>query len=182
MIELPLPRDSAMSAVCAALRAQRGFESAMRLSSSAVQHTSWAAARCYAGTPRATPGQAGQDVIIVGAGHNGLVASILLAMQGLRVRVIEAKDAVGGACKTEYPFKKAPGLGQSTGAYLLGKHLPAHSGGRTCGVCTFRCKLHPHFHACMPQMVARIPWAPLPTHTSRPGSFWYASPFPVGRP
>ncbi len=27
----------------------------------------------------------------------------------------EAKDTVGGACKTEYPFSNAPGLGTSTG-------------------------------------------------------------------
>ncbi len=32
-----------------------------------------------------------------------------------QVEVHEAKDTVGGACKTEYPFKKAPGLGTSTG-------------------------------------------------------------------
>lgn len=31
---------------------------------------------------------------------------------------------VGGAVKTEYPFRKVPGLGQSTGAYLLGVMPP----------------------------------------------------------
>ena len=31
---------------------------------------------------------------------------------------------VGGACRTEYPFAKAPGLGHSTGAYLLGVMPP----------------------------------------------------------
>jgi hypothetical protein len=55
------------------------------------------------------------DVLIVGAGHNGLVAATLLARQGLQVRVVEEKDMVGGAVRTEYPFSKAPGLGQSTG-------------------------------------------------------------------
>jgi hypothetical protein len=33
----------------------------------------------------------------------------------LQVEVHEAKDTVGGACKTEYPFSNAPGLGTSTG-------------------------------------------------------------------
>lgn len=64
-------------------------------------------------------GSAGEqqaDVIVVGAGHNGLVAATLLARQGLRVEVYEDKEMVGGACKTEYPFAKAPGLPQSTGA------------------------------------------------------------------
>ncbi|MEM9727847.1 MAG: NAD(P)/FAD-dependent oxidoreductase [Myxococcota bacterium] len=64
------------------------------------------------------------DVVIVGAGHNGLVAATLLAKRGLRVEVLEAASQVGGACKTEYPFSKAPGVGQSTGAYLLGLMPP----------------------------------------------------------
>ncbi len=64
------------------------------------------------------------DVIIVGAGHNGLVAAIFLARHGLKVTVSEEKAAVGGAAKTEYPFPKAPNLGTSTGAYLLGVMQP----------------------------------------------------------
>src|SRR5437763_10181912 len=64
------------------------------------------------------------DVAIVGAGHNGLVAAILLARHGLKVTVLEEKSAVGGAAKTEYPFAKAPKLGTSTGAYLLGIMQP----------------------------------------------------------
>ncbi len=63
-------------------------------------------------------------VVIVGAGHNGLVAAVLLARQGLRVTVVEEKATVGGACKTERPFAKAPGLSASTGAYLLGLMPP----------------------------------------------------------
>jgi phytoene dehydrogenase-like protein len=64
------------------------------------------------------------DVVIVGAGHNGLVAAVLLARAGLDVLVLEEKAMVGGAAKTEYPFKKAPGLGISSGAYLLGLMPP----------------------------------------------------------
>ncbi len=64
------------------------------------------------------------DVLVVGAGHNGLVAATLLARAGLRVRVVESASIVGGACRTEYPFSKAPGVGQSTGAYLLGLMPP----------------------------------------------------------
>jgi phytoene dehydrogenase-like protein len=64
------------------------------------------------------------DIAIVGAGHNGLVAAILLARRGLKVTVLEEKAAVGGAAKTEYPFAKAPKLGTSTGAYLLGVMQP----------------------------------------------------------
>jgi len=64
------------------------------------------------------------DVIVVGAGHNGLISAIMLARQGLNVTVLEEKEIVGGAAKTEYPFAKAPGLGTSTASYLLGVMPP----------------------------------------------------------
>ena len=64
------------------------------------------------------------DVIIVGAGHNGLVSAILLARAGLDVLVLEAADVIGGATRTERPFAKVPGLSHSTGSYLLGLMPP----------------------------------------------------------
>jgi len=62
--------------------------------------------------------------IIIGAGHNGLVAATLLARKGLEVTVIEEKDRIGGATKTECPFFKVPNLQHSTGSYLLGLMPP----------------------------------------------------------
>ena len=64
------------------------------------------------------------DVIIVGAGHNGLVAAAILAKSGLKVTVVEERAMIGGATKTEYPFPKAPQLGTSTASYLLGVMPP----------------------------------------------------------
>ena len=64
------------------------------------------------------------DVVVIGAGHNGLVAALVLARRGLDVLVLEEKEVVGGAARTERPFSRAPGLGTSTGAYLLGLMPP----------------------------------------------------------
>ena len=41
------------------------------------------------------------DVVIIGAGHNGLTCAAYLAMAGLRVKVVERRKVVGGAAVTE---------------------------------------------------------------------------------
>ena len=64
------------------------------------------------------------DAIVIGGGHNGLAAAVTLAKAGVSVCVLELADVVGGAARTEHPFKKAPRLGVSTGAYLLGLAQP----------------------------------------------------------
>ena len=57
------------------------------------------------------------DVIVVGAGHNGLACAAYLAKAGLQVLVIESRRRVGGACTIEEPF---PGVHMSPCAYLAG--------------------------------------------------------------
>lgn len=56
------------------------------------------------------------DVIIIGAGHNGLVASFYLARAGLKVLVLEARAILGGCCVTE---ELIPGFRFSTCANLI---------------------------------------------------------------
>src|SRR5581483_11524483 len=56
------------------------------------------------------------DTIIIGAGHNGLVAAGYLARAGKKVLVLESRDRVGGACTLEEPF---PGFTMSPCAYVV---------------------------------------------------------------
>ena len=56
------------------------------------------------------------DVIIVGAGHNGLVCACYLARAGLKVKVLERRPVVGGAAVTE---EFHPGFRNSVAAYTV---------------------------------------------------------------
>jgi phytoene dehydrogenase-like protein len=57
------------------------------------------------------------DALVIGAGHNGLVAAGYLARNGLSTLVLERSDRVGGACITR---ELIPGFKLSTGAQVLG--------------------------------------------------------------
>ena len=67
------------------------------------------------------PTAAPLDAVIVGAGHNGLVAAAYLARAGRSVTLLERREIVGGACVTE---ELAPGIRTSSGAYSLSLLLP----------------------------------------------------------
>ena len=69
-------------------------------------------------TPQATTRW---DVIVVGAGHNGLTAGALLARAGLATLVVERRDVVGGCCVTE---EIAPGCRASTTSYIASMLRP----------------------------------------------------------
>jgi phytoene dehydrogenase-like protein len=56
-------------------------------------------------------------VVIVGGGHNGLVAACYLTKAGRRVLVLEAADKLGGGSRTD---ETIPG-------YLFNTHSAAHT-------------------------------------------------------
>src|SRR5690606_30638338 len=56
------------------------------------------------------------DALIIGAGHNGLVCAFYLAKAGQKVRIVEARDVVGGAAVTE---EFAPGFRNSVASYTV---------------------------------------------------------------
>jgi len=56
------------------------------------------------------------DVLVIGAGHNGLTCACYLARAGLSVTVLERRDVVGGAAVTE---EFHPGFRNSLAAYTV---------------------------------------------------------------
>lgn len=56
------------------------------------------------------------DALIIGGGHNGLVCAYYLAKAGLQIRIVEARDIIGGAAVTE---EFHPDFRNSTASYTV---------------------------------------------------------------
>src|SRR5580700_9803914 len=59
------------------------------------------------------------DAIVVGGGHNGLVAAAYLARSGARTLVLEARGKTGGAATTEAPWPDAPQFRVTRLSYVM---------------------------------------------------------------
>jgi phytoene dehydrogenase-like protein len=59
------------------------------------------------------------DAIVVGGGHNGLVAAAYLARSGARTVVLEGRGRLGGAATTEQPWPDAPHLSVTRLSYVM---------------------------------------------------------------
>ena len=63
------------------------------------------------------PRRAHRDAIVIGGGHNGLVAAAYLARSGLDTLVCERRDVTGGAAVSEHPF--GPGYTVTSLSYVV---------------------------------------------------------------
>jgi phytoene dehydrogenase-like protein len=59
------------------------------------------------------------DAIVVGGGHNGLVAAAYLARAGARTLVLESRATTGGAATTEEPWPEHPGVRVTRLSYVM---------------------------------------------------------------
>ena len=59
------------------------------------------------------------DAIVIGGGHNGLVAAAYLARRGARTVVLEARHKTGGAADTSQPWPDAPEFRVNTLSYTM---------------------------------------------------------------
>jgi phytoene dehydrogenase-like protein len=59
------------------------------------------------------------DAIVVGGGHNGMVAAAYLAKAGARTVVLESRHKTGGAATTESPWPDAPELKVTRLSYVM---------------------------------------------------------------
>ena len=59
------------------------------------------------------------DAIVVGGGHNGLVAGAYLARAGMRTVVLESRHKTGGAATTDSPWPEAPEFKVTRLSYVM---------------------------------------------------------------
>ena len=59
------------------------------------------------------------DALVVGGGHNGLVAAAYLARAGARTLVLESRPTTGGAATTEAPWPEHPDVRVTRLSYVM---------------------------------------------------------------
>src|SRR5580704_9312844 len=103
------------AASAAKAAAGKAVQGAQALRSAGVR----GAARAKGGRGAGASGPTDYDAIIVGGGHNGLVAAAYLARSGARTLVLEARPKTGGAATTEAPWPDAPDFKVTRLSYVM---------------------------------------------------------------
>jgi phytoene dehydrogenase-like protein len=88
-----------------------------------------------------TGGANAYDAIVIGGGHNGLVAAAYLAKHGARTIVLEARHKTGGAADTMAPWPEAPDVRVTTLSYVMSLMPPSIQ--RDLQLSRFGYKVHP---------------------------------------
>jgi monoamine oxidase len=103
------------------------------------------------------------EAVIVGAGFAGLAAAERLSTAGLRIRVLEASDRVGGRALTDY--RLGGGVPLELGAQMVhGRTAVTHGWIRRFGLTTRPLRLNQHSRIVIDRKVGRYPWFTLPLH------------------
>ncbi|MEO8477767.1 MAG: NAD(P)/FAD-dependent oxidoreductase [Actinomycetota bacterium] len=93
------------------------------------------------------------DAIVVGGGHNGLVAAAYLAKHGARTVVLEARHKTGGAADTMAPWPEAPDIRVTTLSYVMSLMPPTIQ--RDLQLERFGYKVHPQGMGYLPHPSGR---------------------------
>ena len=88
------------------------------------------------------------DAIVVGGGHNGLVAAAYLAKHGARTVVLEARHKAGGAADTMSPWEEAPEIKVTTLSYVMSLMPPSIQ--RDLALDRFGYRVHPQGPGYLP--------------------------------
>src|SRR5215469_6705196 len=103
------------------LMAAKATQAAKAMAGKAVKtaRTAQAARATRAAAKAGASGPADYDAIVVGGGHNGLVAAAYLARSGAHTLVLEARPNTGGAATTEAPWPDAPDFKVTRLSYVM---------------------------------------------------------------
>src|SRR6476469_6610777 len=98
--------------------ATKATQAAKAMAGKAIK-TAQAARTAQASRTSGASGPSDYDAIIVGGGHNGLVAAAYLARSGARTIVLEGRHNTNGAATTEAPWPDAPDFKVTRLSYVM---------------------------------------------------------------